>query len=419
MVAGKLKNLKYMCAVLLILAATPSFTAQASVNITAPVAVVMCHSTGDILYDRYMSRRWVPASMTKSLTAFITYEEIEAGNLSLDTYLRVSANAARFSQDRRVEGSFVPLQEGADITVDVLLQLTMLSSANAACVVLAEHISGSEEAFVERMNQTAYRLGMYTSFTNSHGAIAHHSDALSTAILVREFITRYPDILRITSMSSMRFGSSTYQNTNRLLPGRTMPFDGMDGFKTGSLRAAGWNHSVTAVRDGRRIIAVVMGTPNVDTAHREVRTLVEHGFAELAQRDAERLRQEQEAADRVRLFYDSILIPLTSPAVIIEGELFLPFYAVFRPLGFELSWDSYSQVATATHPDGRTSSLFVSRPVAFANGNAISLELPARIIENRVYVPLQFIEAVTGASATWDMDTGVTQFLTPVVLSLT
>jgi len=379
----------------------------------------MCFDTGEILYDRYMHRRWVPASMTKSLTAFIVYEEIEAGNLTMGTELRVSANAARFSQDRRVEGSFVPLQTGSYISVDVLLQLTMLPSANAACVVFAEHISGSEEAFVERMNETAYRLGMYTSFNNSHGAIAHHSNAYSTAVLVREFISRYPDILRITAMPSMRFGGTTYNNTNRLLPSRTMPFAGVDGFKTGSLRAAGWNHSVTAYRDGKRIITVVMGTANVDAAHRYTRTLLEFGFAELDMRQAEQARLEEGMAARVRIFYDGVVIPLTSPAVVHQGELFLPFYVVFRPLGFNLTWNAESRVATAEHPDGRAATLFVSRPSAFVNGRPIHLATSAKIVDNRVYVPIDFIEAATGTTANWDKETGVFQLNSPVALTIT
>ena len=381
----------------------PVIPTYAAPNITAPIAVVMCYDTGEILYDRDMHRRWVPASMTKSLTAFIVYQEIEAGNLTLDTTLRVSANAARFSQDRRVEGSFVPLQEGSYISVEVLLQLTMLPSANAACVVFAEHISGSEAAFVDRMNQTAYELGMYTSFTNSHGAIAHHSDAYSTAVLVREFIRRYPDILRITAMPYMRFGGITYNNTNRLLPGRTMPFAGMDGFKTGSLRVAGWNHSTTAIRDGRRVIAVVMGTPNVDVAHRESRILIEHGFAEIARRDAER-------AARIRVFHGGQLLPLTTPAVVERNTLLLPLYAIFRPLGYELNWDDVYRVATAESADGSHITIFVGRPLAFVRGNFVTLNEPIRTINDRVYLPIDFIALVTNTVVNWCMDTGVVQF---------
>jgi len=146
--------------------------------------------TGEILYERNMEQRWIPASMTKSMTAFIVYQEIEAGNLTLDTEIRVSAGASRFSNRRSVPGTFVPLPSGGLVTVETLLRLMMIPSGNAAAVVFAEHISGTEENFVIRMNETAAEMGMYTEFTNSHGAFVHYSNAYSTAILVREFIMR-------------------------------------------------------------------------------------------------------------------------------------------------------------------------------------------------------------------------------------
>jgi len=390
------------CALVLLLSPLLFVTAGANEpDITAPIAVVMCFDTGDILYERNMEQRWIPASMTKIMTAFITYQEIGAGNLSLDTQVRVSANASRFSNDRRVEGTFVPLDAGANITVETLLRLVMLPSGNAAAVVLAEHISGTEAAFVERMNETALELGMYSSFNNAHGAFAHHSNAYSIAILIREFIQQYPDILRITAMPTVRFGGTTYNNTNRLLS--THPFEGADGFKTGTIRAAGWGHSATAIRDGRRVITVLMNTRNNDTRQNESRILLQFGFDELARRDAA-------AAARVRVFHGQRVIPLNAPAVVERGELFLPLGDMLSPLGFSLSWNAEYRVVTITEDDGDTSTLFVGRPAAFVRGRPITLRTPARIIDNRVYVTTQFIEAMTGTTATWDIATGVVRF---------
>ena len=374
--------------------------AQQGPNITAPIAVVMCFDTGEILYNRDMHRRWIPASMTKIMTAFIAYQEIEAGNLTLQTQIRVSANASRFSNDRRVEGTFVPLRQGADISLETLLQLVMLPSGNAAALVIAEHISGTEAAFVERMNATAAQLGMYSSFTNSHGALAHHTNAYSIAVLIREFIYRYPDILRITRMQNMRFGGTTYNNTNRLLG--THYFAGADGFKTGTIRAAGWNHSTTAYRDGRRVIAVVMNTANNNERMNQSRTLLEFGFNEIARREAER-------AARVRMFHNGRLVPLTTTPVIDRGELLLPMYAVMRPLGFDLSWNAEYRIATAEDGDGQIT-LFIDRPMAFVRGRTVNLRVPARIIDNRVFVPIEFVAAATGTTGSWNMETGVLNF---------
>jgi len=390
-------------AVIVVLAFFTTTVEANTPDVAAPIAVVMCFETGDILYERNMNQRWIPASMTKIMTAYITYQEIGAGNINLNTEIRVSANAATFSQNRRIEGSFVPLQQGAYITVDTLLQLLMLPSGNAAAVVLAEHISGTEAAFVERMNETAYELGMYSSFTNSHGAIAHHSNAYSIATLIRAFIQQYPDILRITSMPSMRFGGTTYNNTNRLLS--THYFRDADGFKTGTIRASGWGHSTTAERNGRRVIAVVMNTANNDARQNQSRVLLQFGFDELARRDAA-------AAARVRVFHAGRVIPLDNPAVVNNGQLFLPLGDVFRPLGFRLSWDGVYRVVTITDSenDGSHITLFIDRPTAFVRGAPLTLRIAAKMVDNRVYVPLQFIEAVTGTTATWDNATGVVQF---------
>jgi len=388
---------KFVFVALFLLFSPLAVTYANSPDITAPIAVVMCYDTGEILYERNMEQRWIPASMTKIMTAFIVYEEIAAGNLTHDTLVTVSANASRFSNDRRVEGTFVPLRSGAEITVETLLRLVMLPSGNAAAMVLAEHISGTEAAFVERMNETAVDLGMYSSFTNSHGAFAHHSNAYSIAILIREFIQRHPDILRITAMPSMQFSGNTYNNTNRLLS--THPFEGADGFKTGTIRAAGWGHSTTALRDGRRVIAVLMNTRNNDTRQNESRILLQFGFDELARRD-------QAAADRVRVFSGNTILQLNAPAVVQGNQLFLPLADMLRPLGFELSWNDEYRVVTITR-DGTTSTLFVDRPAAFVNGRPVTLDTAARLIGGRVYVPFDFISQFTDNTPTWDINTGV------------
>ena len=372
-----------------------------SPNVTAPIAVVMCFDTGDILYDRNMEQRWIPASMTKIMTAYITYLEIEAGNLTLDTNVRISQNVATFSQNRRIEGSFVPFNAGANVSVETLLRLLMLPSSNGAAVALAEHISGTEEAFVARMNQVAEDIGMYASFNNSHGAFAHHSNAYSIARLIRTFIIEFPDILRITAMPRVTFGGTTYNNTNRLLG--THYYRGADGFKTGTIRASGWGHSTTAYRDGRRVIAVLMNTPNNEARQSQSRVLLDFGFAELARREAE-------LVSRVRVFHTGTALPLETPAVLRGETLMLPLSDILRPLGYRLSWDSESQTAIVRDNNGMASSAVVGSRSANANGRAIRLAVPAEMVGSRVYVPIDFIEQVTGTTASWDRTTGVVNF---------
>lgn len=125
----------------------------------------------------------------------------------------------------------VPLTDGKPYSVDTLMHLIMIPSASASCIAMAEHISGSEAAFVERMNQTADALGLNATYYNCHGARVNYITARSQTMLTRRFIQDYPDILRITSKSGVSFNGRWYNNTNHML--NTMaPYEGLDGFKT-------------------------------------------------------------------------------------------------------------------------------------------------------------------------------------------
>ena len=370
-------------------------------NTSAPIAIVIDYYTGEILFERNMEQRWIPASMTKSMTAFIVYQEIEAGNLTLDTELHVSDNAYRFSTRRSVPGSYVPLPSGGIITVEMLLRLLMIPSGNAAGVVFAEHISGSEEEFVVRMNETAAEMGMYTEFTNSHGAFVHYTNAYSIAILVREFITRYPDILRITAMPSVQFQGRTYGTTNLLISYNMM--EDVDGFKTGSLRQAGWNHSTTAERDGRRVIAVVMNTSSRMARQTESRTLLNFGFEELE-------RREKERTERVRIFFNGSLITLTTAPRIYQGELMLPIEDVFTGLGYKLNWNELHKLVSITHENGYTATLLTGRNLAIINGMTRTLSTPAQVIDGKLYTSIETIGTLTDTIAQWSIETGVVRF---------
>ena len=163
-------------------------------NITADSAIVMDYDTGEVLYEKDADTMRVPAYMTKVMTAYIIFEELEAGNLTLDTMVPVSnTNADRSSSSNYP--AIVPLPYGQSQSVDTLLKLILIPSASASCIAMADYISGSEAAFVQRMNETAQRLGMTAEYENCHGAHVHYLTARSQAILVREFIRRFPQIL--------------------------------------------------------------------------------------------------------------------------------------------------------------------------------------------------------------------------------
>ncbi|MCL2827959.1 MAG: S-layer homology domain-containing protein [Oscillospiraceae bacterium] len=272
-----------VCLLILPLLIPPTSAYAAPANITARSAIVIDFETGDVLWGRDIDTLRTPASMTKVMTAYIIYEEIAAGRLNFDTMISVSQNAERISRQFDWGGRYV--RAGQRHSVETMLRLIMLPSHNGACVAMAEHISGSETAFAALMNETAQRLGMNARYDNSHGATGSQLTARSMATLVREFITTHPDILRITRMTSFTFAGGYTPNTNLLLPGRTFATQGADGFKTGTTTAAGHCLSATALRDGRRVITVVMNAPDNNGRYGDTRALFNFGFSELARRD--------------------------------------------------------------------------------------------------------------------------------------
>ena len=257
-----------------------------ALDFEAQSVFVMDGDTGEELYSYNGDVARVPASMTKVLTAYIVYQELEAGSITLETPVKISHNVAVKSRDSSYPTA-VPLTEGATYTVDTLLHLIMIPSASASCIAMAEHISGSESAFVTRMNATAKELGLNATYYNCHGAQPNYITARSQAALTKIFIDTYPDILRITSKSGFSFNGTYYNNTNHLL--NTMaPYEGLDGFKTGTISQAGYCVTTTAVRNGRRVIAVVMKSTSDAQRFADSRQLLDYGFDQIQKRDASR-----------------------------------------------------------------------------------------------------------------------------------
>ena len=385
--------------IVLLLHAAPRASAEDSSPTSAPIAILMCYDSGEILFERNMEQRWIPASMTKIMTAFIVYQEIEAGNLTLDTEITVGEEAARFSAGRRAHGINLPMREGQAVTVETLLRLVLITSDNTSCVVFAEHIAGSEEAFVERMNETAARLGMYGYFTTSHGASINHTNAYSIALLIREFISRFPDVLRITVMPSVSFGGRTYNSTNHLVRGTV--FEGADGFKTGSLRQARWNHSTTAERDGKRLIAVVMGTPSNSARQRQSRLLLSYGFELMEQREA--AREMMHVIIRIRR------VPMDTRPVILHERVMLPVQAIADHMGYSVQWHEEHDIVTMTSENGEIT-LFIDRDIAVIYGEVKEMDATAQVFRGEVFISLELVEIITETTAFHNVESGLIHF---------
>ena len=390
---------KRLFALMLVVAIAATFVptaAAAPTGLTAQAAVVIDFDTGEVLFERDAHTLRVPASMTKSMTAFIVYEEIAAGNLTFDTRVSISENAARMTENN--PGSRL-IAAGSSYTVDELLHLAMLPSSNRACIALAEHISGSEAAFVTRMNETAVQLGMDVRFANSHGAHDHYATAYAMGILVREFITRHPDILRITNATNIVVGGQNQTNTNRFIHNRQVA--GLDGFKTGTLPRAGFCLQATASRGGRRVITVVMNSPNNDRRFADTRTLVDFGFAEMTRRDAARADED---VCMVFVQLNGKIINFDVPARLYSGRALVPMRAIFEALGADVWWDDVTRTITATR-DGTVISMQVGSLTSNVNGQTVSIDMPPATVDGRTLVPLRFIAEVFDVPIVWESET--------------
>ena len=244
------------------------------IRIAAPSAILMEKVTGQVLYEKNADERMLPASVTKVMTLLLIVEDLEAGRLSLDDIVTASPRAASFG------GSCVYLEEGEQMTVHEMLKCITVASANDCAVAMAEHLSGTEALFVERMNARAEELGLEnTHFTNCTGLFEdeeHYSSARDIALMSRELIS-HPLIKDYSTiwMDSIRDGSFGLTNTNKLV----YWYEGCTGLKTGYTSGAMYCLAATAERDGTEYIAVIMHGESSDSRNADATALLNYGFA--------------------------------------------------------------------------------------------------------------------------------------------
>ena len=269
-----------LCLLCLLPCFLPSAQA-AAISISAESVALMEKETGTLIYAENEHEQLEPASVTKVMTLLLVMEAIDDGRLHYDDTLTASDYAASMG------GSQVYLKAGEQMSVADLLKAVCLASGNDAAVCLAEAVAGSEESFVERMNEKARELGMNdTHFCNCTGlpAEGHVTSAHDIALMSRELILNHPDIRNYTTlwMDSLRGGEFQLSNTNRLI----RFYDGATGLKTGSTDSALYCLSATAERDGMELIAVVMKSPTSAERFATAENLLSYGFANYTLADA-------------------------------------------------------------------------------------------------------------------------------------
>ena len=253
---------------------------QPAPEISAPGAVLMEPSTGTVLYEKNGEEQRSPASITKIMTLLLIFEALEDGQITLEEEVVTSAYA------KSMGGSQVFLEEGEKQTVETLIKCIVVASGNDASVVMAEHLAGSEEEFVKRMNEKAGELGMlHTQFEDCCGLTdseEHYTTASDVAIVSRELITRYPRLLEYSSIWMEYIIHRTAQgekefcltNTNKLI----RSYEGCVGLKTGSTSVAKYCVSAVAQRGEMTLLAVVMGAPDAKVRFKDAAALLDYGF---------------------------------------------------------------------------------------------------------------------------------------------
>lgn len=271
----------FLVVILSICSFTMAFGEEAApLELESKSALLMDAATGKVLYEKNSHEAMPPASVTKVMTMLLIYEAEEAGQFAWEDSVQVSEHAASMG------GSQVFLEPGETQTAAEMIKCIAIASANDAAVAMAEFVAGSEEAFVERMNQKAKELGMQdTHFENACGldTDGHETSAYDIAVMSRELMTRFPEIKEYTTtwqdtiVHKTRKGESEFglTNTNKLIKW----YEGATGLKTGSTGKALYCLSGTAERDGLHLIAVVMAAPDFKVRFQETMKLLDYGFA--------------------------------------------------------------------------------------------------------------------------------------------
>lgn len=263
-------------AVIMIMSAAVIAHAEGGPEITALSAILVEKSTGQVMYEKNPDEKMRPASVTKIMTILLIMEAIEKGQLGYSDIVTASAYATSMG------GSQVYLKENEQMTVDEMLKCIVIASANDACVAMAEHVAGTVDEFVARMNERAAQLGMTnTTFKNCTGleAEGHMTTARDISIMSRELL-KHEDIKKYTNiwMDSIRNGQFGLTNTNKLI----RFYDKATGLKTGYTKESKYCISATAEDGGMELIAVIMAAPTSDERNADAKTLLNYGFSKYA-----------------------------------------------------------------------------------------------------------------------------------------
>ena len=305
-----------LLALAMLLGVLPARAWAADLAVAGKSALLMDAATGTVLYEKNAHEKLAPASVTKVMTLLLIMEAIDAGKIGWEDPVTASETAAAKG------GSQIYLKAGETMSVTDMVKSIAVSSANDCACAMAEHIAGSETAFVSMMNKRAQELGMNdTNFVNCTGldddpeAKAHVTSAYDIAIMSRQLLKEHPDIKKFTTiwMDTVRNGTFGLSNTNKLV----RFYQGCTGLKTGFTAAAGYCLSASAKRDGLELIAVVMGAESSQDRFQACKQMLDYGFANFALVEPE-ITQTNHVAVKLGTAETVLAVPAQLPQLLID-----------------------------------------------------------------------------------------------------
>ena len=360
-------------------------------------ACVMDYDTGEVLYEYNGSTPLVPASMTKIMSIYCIYDAIANGEISLDTVVPISQNVYRKSSNPEYQ-NVSPLYPGGTYTVDELIDVTVVYSALGAVAALAELVGGSEAGFVERMNKKTADMGIAAYFYDCGGIANNEMSPVAMATLARNIIRDYPDILTRSSKKWVNFKGRAYKSTNELLD--VYYYEGADGLKTGKTSAAGFCLCSTAVRNGRRMIAVTMHSSTDDHRFTDSAKLLDYGFAHAP--------QVQSVPDDIKVTLNGGEISFSDEhPVIVDNRTLVPLRSVMEAMGKTVEWNSETRTITVSD-ELATVKLTVDSDIMYVrntDNQQVSIGVPPQIINGRACLPIRAVAEAFGAAVGWESET--------------
>ncbi|HIV85805.1 MAG TPA: D-alanyl-D-alanine carboxypeptidase [Candidatus Monoglobus merdigallinarum] len=349
------KSRMFKAAVCMLACLTIAFSSLSgyAVSISARGAFVLDSGTGEALFVHNADTAIPPASMTKIVSLYVIYSHLADGSLTKDTQIPVGRALAAYSRDPGY--SNVYLTAGQTYSVDELLGAICVVSANAAVMAIGDYLCGSEAGFVAEMNSLISGWGVNGYFVDCTGvSSSNRISPRGMATVANRLITDYPDVLNYTSLTFLNFRGQTYYPTNKMLPGGAYEYDGTDGLKTGTTSAAGCCFTGTAVRNGKRLISVVMGESSTNMRYVDTIKIMDYSWDLLSQRTVEPAYTDNTEKDYIvatdlRCFINDWEIPTyihygnadngyQDCAVVMINDL--PDY------GFDVSYDEASDTVT-------------------------------------------------------------------------